>query len=121
MFGARIDPLAIEPARDRLREIIVEDAPNANAGWRGQAISRAIELMAPDLTAEERLQAVRTLAPLLGRDTDSWSAKAIPRAMVALLPRLDAGQAAEMLNAVPPAIAAWLWRQATTTAPTCWL
>ncbi|MGH6919144.1 MAG: hypothetical protein ACREJ0_15735, partial [Geminicoccaceae bacterium] len=98
VFGARIDPAAIEPARSKLRRILVKEAPNANAGWRGQAISRAIELMAPDLTAEERLQAVRTLAPLLGRNTDSSLAKAIPRAMVALLPRLDVGQATEMLK-----------------------
>ncbi len=40
--------------------------------------------MSPNLTTEERLQAVRYLVPLLGQDIDSWSAKAIPRAMAAL-------------------------------------
>ncbi|MGH6917795.1 MAG: hypothetical protein ACREJ0_08830 [Geminicoccaceae bacterium] len=61
--------------------------------------------MAPDLTAEERLRAARSLAPLLGQDMDSWSATAVPRALLALLPMLDAAQAHAILNALPSAIA----------------
>jgi hypothetical protein len=43
--------------------------------------------------------------PLLGQNIDSWSAKATPRAMAALLPTLDPGQASEAVRAIPPAIA----------------
>jgi hypothetical protein len=104
-FAEPFGPEAIEPARERLQGIIWSAEPSGGAGWRGQAISRAIEVMAPQLDPAERLRAIRYLMPLLGQNTDSWSAKAIPRAMVALLPRLDTGQAAEMLSAVPRAIA----------------
>ena len=61
--------------------------------------------MSPILTPEERLQAVHFLVPRLGQDINSWSAKAIPRAMTALLPVLDPSQASEIMRALPPAIA----------------
>jgi len=97
--------LAIQPARDRLREIIRTAAPAADAGWRGHSISRAIQIMNPDLTPPERLRAVGYLVPLLGQNPDLWSAKAVPRALGALLPTLEADQTPELLN-VPQAIAA---------------
>jgi hypothetical protein len=82
VFGMYFDPAAIEPAWDRLRqEIRATSATN-----KVQRIARAIEVMAPTLTAEERLQAVRTLAPLLGQDIVSPWAKAIPRALLVLVP-----------------------------------
>jgi energy-coupling factor transporter ATP-binding protein EcfA2 len=101
VFGMYFDPAAIEPAWERLRrEIGATSAPN-----RVQRITRAIEVMARTLTPEERLQTVRTLAPLLGQDIYSPWAKAIPRALLALVPMLDAGQAEAVWSAVPPAIA----------------
>ena len=105
VFGARLDAAAIEPARDRLRREIRAGAPADPSSRRARAIGRAIEIMSPSLTTEERLQAVRYLVPLLGQDIDSWSAKAIPRAMAALLPTLDSSQASEAVRAIPPAIA----------------
>jgi hypothetical protein len=106
VFSARLEPpLAIEPARDRLREIIRSAAPTADAGWRGQAISRAIQVMAPFLTHGERLHAVRYLVPLLGQDPDAWSAKAIPRVLASLLPTLELGYPSGILSDVPQAIA----------------
>jgi len=98
-------PLAIEPARDRLREIIRTAAPAADAGWRGHSISRAIQVMNPVLTDSERRRAVGYLLPLLGQNPDLWSAKAVPRALIALLPTLEADRTAEILNEVPQAIA----------------
>ena len=121
VFGARLDPAAIEPARDRLRREIGASAPTDPSSRRARAIGRAIEIMSPILTTEERLQAVRYLVPLLGQDIDSWSAKAIPRAMAALLPMLDPSQASEAVRAVPPAIAMPPWPRATRTAPIFWL
>jgi hypothetical protein len=102
VFGARLEPpIAIEPARDRLREVIGSAAPPADASWRDHAISRAIQVMAPVLTDRERRRAVGYLVPLLGQPPDLWSAKAIPRALIALLPTLEPGD----LNDVPAAIA----------------
>ena len=60
--------------------------------------------MVPVLKPEDRLRAVQYLIPLLGQNTDSWGAKAAPRALTALMSKLDAGQAKEMLTAVPPGI-----------------
>ena len=103
--GARLEPpIAIQPARDRLREIIRSATPTSGAGWRGHAISRAIQIMGPVLTHPERLQAVGYLVPLLGQDIDSWSSKAIPRALNALLP-LVGTEAPEIAGAMPRAIA----------------
>ena len=68
-------------------------------------MGRAIEIMSPSLTTEERLQALRYLVPLLGQDIDAWSAKAIPRAMATLVPTLNSSQASEAARAIPPAIA----------------
>jgi len=105
VFSGRLDPAAIEMARERLRrEIMATDATD-DSGRRARAISRAVEIMAPVLTPEERLQAVRYLVPRLGQDIDSWAAAATPRALLALVPTLDASQADAMLSAVPPAIA----------------
>jgi energy-coupling factor transporter ATP-binding protein EcfA2 len=102
VFGARLEPpIAIEPARDRLREVIGSATPPADASWRDHAISRAIQVMAPLLTDRERRHAVGYLVPLLGQSPDLWSAKSIPRALIALLPTLEPGD----LNDVPAAIA----------------
>ena len=100
-----LDPAAIEPARNRLRQEIGAGATTDSSSRRARAMGRAIEIMSPSLTSEERLQAVRDLVPLLGQDIDAWSAKAIPRALATLLPTLDSGQAAEAAKALPPAIA----------------
>lgn len=105
VFGARLDPAAIEPARERLRQEIAAAVATEGANRRSRSLSRAIEVMAPILTPEERLEAGRTLAPLLGQDTDSWSAKAIPRALLALVATLDAGQAEPIVDVLPSAIA----------------
>ena len=51
-------PLAIEPARDRLREVIRSAVPPADASWRDHAISRAIQVMAPVLEDPDRRHAV---------------------------------------------------------------
>jgi hypothetical protein len=105
--GARlVPPLAIQPARDRLHEVIGAAAPAADAGWRGHAISRSIQIMGPDLTDAERRHAVGYLLPLLGQNPDLWSAKAVPRTLAALLPTLEPDQASATLSAVPEAIAA---------------
>jgi hypothetical protein len=102
VFGARLEPpVAIEPARDRLRHVIRSAVPPVDASWRDHAISRAIQVMAPVLNDQERRQAVRYVVPLLGETPDLWSAKAIPRALIALLPTLEPGD----LNRVPAAIA----------------
>ncbi len=105
VFGARLDPAAIEPARDRLRREIGASPPTDPSSRRARVIGRAIEIMSPILTTEERRHAARYLVPLLGQNIDSWSAKATPRAMAALLPTLDPGQASEAVRAIPPAIA----------------
>ena len=67
--GATIQPpIAIQPANDRLRAIIRSAEPTADAGWRGQAIGRAIGVMAKFLNPSERLQAIRYLVPMLGQN-----------------------------------------------------
>ena len=107
VFGKRLhDPAAIAPAQDRLRrEIGVSAALTDPSNRRARAIGRAIEIMSPILTREERLQAVHYLVPLLGQNINSWPAQAIPRAMTELLPKLDPSQVSEAVRAVPAAIA----------------
>ena len=102
VFAVRFKTDSIEPASERLREIIGSAEPSGSAGW---ALSRAIEVMAPTLEAEERSRALQYLVPLLGQNTDSWAAKAAPRALTALLPKLDPSQLDTALSGVPPAIA----------------
>ncbi len=102
VFGAHLEPpIAIEPARDRLREVIRSAQPPADASWRDHAVARGIQVMAPILNDQERRHAVHYVVPLLGQTPDLWSAKAIPRALVALLPSLEPGD----LNDLPAAIA----------------
>jgi energy-coupling factor transporter ATP-binding protein EcfA2 len=102
VFSARLEPpIAIESARDRLREVIRSALPPADASWRDHAVARAIQVMAPILNDQERRRAVDYVVPLLGQTPDLWSAKAIPRALIALLPSLEPGD----LNDLPAAIA----------------
>ena len=89
---------------DRLRREIATATSEDQDDWRRRGLGRAIEVTARHLSKEERLQAVRYLAPLLGQGIDSRSAKSIPRVLGALLPLLDADQALEVAVAVPPAI-----------------
>ena len=105
VFDARLDPAAIAPAQDRLRREISESVHTDPSSRRTRVIGRAIEIMSPNLNREERQQAVQYLVPLLGQDFNSWSAKAMSRAMAALLPTLDPDQASEAVRAIPPAIA----------------
>ena len=105
VFTQSFGPGAIKRARNKLHDIIRSAEPSASAGWRGPAISHAIEVMAPDLDAEERSRAVQYLVPLLGQNMDAWTAKAIPRALATLLPELDFRQSDTALSGVPPAIA----------------
>jgi hypothetical protein len=105
VFTESFGPEAIKPARKKLQVIIKSEESSDSAGWRGLALGRAIEVMAPDLDPEERSRAVQYLVPLLGKNTDSWAAKAIPRALATLLPELDSSQSDTALSGVPPAIA----------------
>ena len=105
VFGERLDPAAIEPARERLRFEIRASEPTDPSSRRARAVSRAIEIMSPDLTGDERQKAIDYLAPLLGQDINSWSAKAIPHALAALLPTLNPNQVVEAVRPIPSAIA----------------
>ena len=104
VMGERLEPGVLAAARDRLRQEIAATAPGEGDDWRRRALGRAIELTAPELGAEHRLQAARYLVPLLGQDIESWSSKAIPRALNALLP-LVATEAPRIAGAMPRAIA----------------
>lgn len=105
VFSGRLDPEMIDVARERLHREITTPAPGGASGQSARAISRAIEVMAPELDDSERLQALRDLAPLLGQEIDSWSAKSIPRTVSSLLGMVDPAEAPELLSALPPAIA----------------
>ena len=106
VFDDRLgQPDLVEPARERLRAVLGMAATGGTA-WRDGTISRAIEALAPKLSAEERLQAISYLVPRLGQERSGWAAGAVPRALVTLLPKLEAGRAPEILQEeVPAAIA----------------
>ena len=102
---------AARPGRDRAgpdrlrREISGECTrriPPAGVLGRSGARSRSSARISTERSAC-RLSATWFLCS--GRTSTHWSAKAIPRAMAALLPTLDPGQASEAVRAMPPAIA----------------
>jgi hypothetical protein len=106
VFDDRLgQPDLVEPARERLRAVLGMAATDPSTTWRDRTISRAIEALAPQLNAEERLQAIRYLVPRLGQESNAWTAQAVPRALTALLPKLEPGQLPEILQEVPWAIA----------------
>jgi hypothetical protein len=103
VFAQDFDAESVERATSKLREIIGSAERGSATGW---ALARTIEVMVPVLKPEERLRAVQYMIPLLGQNTDSWGAKAAPRALTALLPKLDPGQAEDVAPALPLAIVA---------------
>jgi hypothetical protein len=102
VFAEDFDLESVEGATSKLSEIIGSAEPSSGTGW---ALARSIEVMVPVLKPEERSRAMQYLIPLLGQNTDAWGAKAAPRALTALLPKLDPGQAEDVASAAPSVIA----------------
>ncbi len=90
-----VAPETLEAARDTLRDAIVSAKPNENR-FLDLAVSRAIEVMAPYLGPSERAAALGHQLALLGKQVDTPWAPITPRALLALLPTLEPGEAPDM-------------------------
>jgi hypothetical protein len=100
-----VAPETLAAARDTLRDAIVSAKPNQDR-FRDLAVSRAIEVMAPYLGPSERTAALAYQLALLGKQVDTPWAPITPRAILALLPTLEPGEAPDLPKTLLHAVVA---------------
>jgi hypothetical protein len=106
VVGGWVKPETLDAARRFLRDWIAQaEAKKDKLEVRGdRALSRAIEVLAPSLSEQERHKAFAYLLTRLSKQDDGRSQQAVPRA-VNVLVKLHAGGPSELSAALPEAIA----------------